>query len=456
MEQTLLLNATYEPLKVVHWQKAITLWCQGKVEIIAVARSRDPCGVVQLQAAVRHPPAALRPHQEEIRLRAVLAGQHLRPGRLQLPVLRDDRIPTQELTFDHVVPVSQGGRKDWENIVTCCVSCNRRKGGRTPEEARHAAGAPAAASRLGAGDSHHDWTAQRARQLARLPLLESRAGRHASTSAPRCSASDPYDEPTRLRLSAVAVAPTRGALHVPGGSAAGDRLTRLDPLRVIEGGRLWLRGSDLPVPTSSRGRCARSAACPARIVFAAADRIAVEVPGRSRRRRAPRSRRRGCRARRCSSTSACRVATGTAPGRQPRHRSRRAASTSPTAASRGQQAPVSMFRVVARRAARAVRHRHRQRHVDGVRTRRTALRVEPLRRIASIASPRTAAHEVIASDLGLACGLAFAPDGTLLVGDRSGTIFHIDGKGRTRDARHAARQRCRVSPRDGSRRLTST
>ena len=29
MEQTLLLNATYEPLKVVHWQKAITLWCQG-------------------------------------------------------------------------------------------------------------------------------------------------------------------------------------------------------------------------------------------------------------------------------------------------------------------------------------------------------------------------------------------------------------------------------------------
>ena len=35
MEQTLLLNATYEPLKVVDWQKAVTLWCQGKVEIIA-------------------------------------------------------------------------------------------------------------------------------------------------------------------------------------------------------------------------------------------------------------------------------------------------------------------------------------------------------------------------------------------------------------------------------------
>ena len=34
-----------------------------------------------------------------------------------------------------MVPVAQGGRKDWENIVTCCVGCNRRKGGRTPAEA---------------------------------------------------------------------------------------------------------------------------------------------------------------------------------------------------------------------------------------------------------------------------------------------------------------------------------
>ena len=36
MEQTLLLNASYEPLKIVHWQKAITLLCQGKVEVISV------------------------------------------------------------------------------------------------------------------------------------------------------------------------------------------------------------------------------------------------------------------------------------------------------------------------------------------------------------------------------------------------------------------------------------
>ena len=46
-----------------------------------------------------------------------------------------DGFPTSELTFDHVVPVAQGGRKDWENIVSCCVTCNRKKGGRTPAEA---------------------------------------------------------------------------------------------------------------------------------------------------------------------------------------------------------------------------------------------------------------------------------------------------------------------------------
>ena len=44
LEQTLLLNASYEPLKIVHWQKAVTLWCQGKVEVISVY-DRDIRGV---------------------------------------------------------------------------------------------------------------------------------------------------------------------------------------------------------------------------------------------------------------------------------------------------------------------------------------------------------------------------------------------------------------------------
>ena len=134
MEQTLLLNATYEPLKVVHWQKAMTLWCQGKVEVISSYDREVRSRLVQFQAPVGHPPAAL--HQDQANIDYV-------PFSRANIYARDDHscqycgevFPTSDLTFDHVVPVAQGGRKDWENIVTCCISCNRRKGGRTPAEA---------------------------------------------------------------------------------------------------------------------------------------------------------------------------------------------------------------------------------------------------------------------------------------------------------------------------------
>jgi 5-methylcytosine-specific restriction endonuclease McrA len=42
---------------------------------------------------------------------------------------------TTELSLDHVVPRSRGGKATWENIVCCCIRCNVRKGGRVPDEA---------------------------------------------------------------------------------------------------------------------------------------------------------------------------------------------------------------------------------------------------------------------------------------------------------------------------------
>jgi 5-methylcytosine-specific restriction endonuclease McrA len=45
------------------------------------------------------------------------------------------KFPTAELSLDHVIPRSQGGSNTWENIVCACVSCNVRKGGRTPKQA---------------------------------------------------------------------------------------------------------------------------------------------------------------------------------------------------------------------------------------------------------------------------------------------------------------------------------
>ena len=58
--------------------------------------------------------------------------------------LRDDhtcqycgrRHPTQNLSIDHVIPRSRGGRTTWENCVIACVPCNARKGNRLLNEAR--------------------------------------------------------------------------------------------------------------------------------------------------------------------------------------------------------------------------------------------------------------------------------------------------------------------------------
>lgn len=135
MEQTLLLNASYEPLKVVHWQKAITLFCQGKVEVIAVydREIRAVSVSFKLPSVIR----LLRFVKIKRRFDYVpFSRANIYARDNHTCQYCNDGFSMADLTFDHVVPVAQGGRKDWENIVTCCVPCNRRKGGRTPGEAR--------------------------------------------------------------------------------------------------------------------------------------------------------------------------------------------------------------------------------------------------------------------------------------------------------------------------------
>lgn len=134
MERTLLLNATYEPLKVVDWRRAITLWCQDKVEVLSVYERdvRSVSLVVKLPSVIR-----LREYV------SIKRRFNLVPFSRANIYARDDytcqycgkRFSADHLTFDHMVPVRYGGRKHWENIVTSCVACNRRKGGRTPTEA---------------------------------------------------------------------------------------------------------------------------------------------------------------------------------------------------------------------------------------------------------------------------------------------------------------------------------
>jgi len=48
----------------------------------------------------------------------------------------DVDVTIREFTFDHVVPLSQGGNTTWENIVVACPKCNQKKMNRTPQQAK--------------------------------------------------------------------------------------------------------------------------------------------------------------------------------------------------------------------------------------------------------------------------------------------------------------------------------
>lgn len=134
MDRTLLLNASFEPLKVISWQRAITLLTQGKVEVIE-SYEREIRGVT----ITFRLPSVLR-LLKLVKIRR--ASQEVRFSRANI-YQRDHytcqycgtRHAAEELTFDHVIPLVQGGDTSWENIVTACLACNNRKGGRTPRQA---------------------------------------------------------------------------------------------------------------------------------------------------------------------------------------------------------------------------------------------------------------------------------------------------------------------------------
>lgn len=134
MGHALVLNASFEPLHVVPWQRAMQLLFQGKVEVIE--ESEMEVRTVSFTIKV---PAVLR----LLSYVSLKKKKHLiRFSRANI-FLRDSHIcqycgvkfSKSHLTLDHVVPIVQGGKKCWENIVTACKPCNQRKGGRTPVQA---------------------------------------------------------------------------------------------------------------------------------------------------------------------------------------------------------------------------------------------------------------------------------------------------------------------------------
>ncbi|MEM9540857.1 MAG: HNH endonuclease [Cyanobacteria bacterium P01_E01_bin.42] len=127
MGKVLVLNASYEPLNITSWRRAVVLLLKGKAEQLeyqkAELRTRFPIPtVIRLRYYVRVP-------YKEIPLtrRNILERDN---HTCQYCSYKGDG-----LTLDHVHPRSRGGGDSWDNLVTACVRCNVRKGSRTPEEA---------------------------------------------------------------------------------------------------------------------------------------------------------------------------------------------------------------------------------------------------------------------------------------------------------------------------------
>lgn len=129
--RTLVLDQGYQPHRVVSWQRAITMLFDGKAEVIEEYDHdvRSVTFTIKMPAVVRL-------------LRAVRRQRGVKFSRINVAT-RDDfrcqycgtKAPLGKLTYDHVVPRSQGGRTCWQNIVMACYACNGRKAHRTPAQA---------------------------------------------------------------------------------------------------------------------------------------------------------------------------------------------------------------------------------------------------------------------------------------------------------------------------------
>ncbi len=133
--KVLLLNATYEPLSLVSAPKAVTLIWRRVAESLEIDHGytlRSPRYVFEVPSVIRLTQYIdVRSRQNRVTNRhRILARDHYR---CQYCGLRGTAF---DLTLDHIMPRSRGGRTVAENLVTSCKECNNRKGSRTPEEAR--------------------------------------------------------------------------------------------------------------------------------------------------------------------------------------------------------------------------------------------------------------------------------------------------------------------------------
>src|SRR5437016_5822779 len=161
----LVLNRFYQAVRVVNVRRAFSLLCRELAEVVHI--EKDAAGVSKWQnydfeewTELSQLKAEFEPDDYDwihtvrfqiavpriIRLLGYdkLPRQDVKFNRRNIYARDSNRcqycgkkMPTTELSLDHVVPKSQGGKSTWENIVCCCVKCNVKKGGRTPDQAHH-------------------------------------------------------------------------------------------------------------------------------------------------------------------------------------------------------------------------------------------------------------------------------------------------------------------------------
>lgn len=147
--KVLILNRSYLPIHVTSVRRAFILLYQGIARAVndqyqtfdfeswsdlSVSTRDETIGLVN--RIIRVPRVILLISYDRVPKR------HVRFSRYNI-YARDNctcqyckrRLPRQELNLDHVIPRSQGGASIWENVVCSCHECNRRKGGRTPQQA---------------------------------------------------------------------------------------------------------------------------------------------------------------------------------------------------------------------------------------------------------------------------------------------------------------------------------
>lgn len=130
MERVLVLNSDYTPVNVTDISRAIKLIVKEKAEII-----KEGTKILRSEKVSIKAPIIIRLlNYVKIKFFKVILTKRnilIRDG-FKCVYCGDNK----NLTLDHLIPKSKGGKNDWYNLVTCCDSCNKKKGDKTPEQAK--------------------------------------------------------------------------------------------------------------------------------------------------------------------------------------------------------------------------------------------------------------------------------------------------------------------------------